>query len=69
MGMHGFHDQSPQWQATPPALRQLLDQFNRQSEAVQAAMLARMRDDPQVRVQVADLLQQRGRALGRGRSR
>lgn len=69
MGMHGFHDQSPQWQATPPALRQLLDQFNRQSAAVQAAMLARLRDDPQVRAQVADLLQQRGRALGRGRSR
>lgn len=69
IGMHGFHDQSQQWQATPPALRQLLDQFNRQSEAVQAAMLARMRDDPQVRAQVADLLQQRGRALGRGRSR
>ncbi len=69
MGMHGFHDQSPPWQATPPALRQLLDQFNRQSAAVQAAMLARLRDDPQVRAQVADLLQQRGRALGRGRSR
>lgn len=69
LGMHGFHDQSRQWQATPPALRQLLDQFNRQSSVVQAAMLARLRDDPQVRAQVADLLQQRGRALGRGRSR
>lgn len=69
LGMHGFHDQSPQWQGTPPALRQLLDQFNRQSSVVQAAMLARLRDDPQVRAQVADLLQQRGRALGRGRSR
>lgn len=69
MGMHGFHDQSRQWQATPPTLRQLLDQFNRQSAAVQAAMLARLRDDPQVRAQVADLLEQRSRALGRGRSR
>ncbi len=69
MGMHGFHDQSPQWQATPPALRQLLDQFNRQSAVVQAAMLARLRDDPQVRAQMADLLQQRARALSRGRSR
>ncbi len=69
MGMHGFHDQSPQWQATPPALRQLLDQFNRQSEAVQAAMLARMRDDPQVCAQMAGLLQQRERAISRGRSR
>ncbi|MBX3327628.1 MAG: MobA/MobL family protein [Nitrospira sp.] len=69
LGMHGFHDQSPPWQATPPALRQLVDQFNRQSAAVQAALLARLRDDPQVRAQMADLLQQRSRALGRGRSR
>ncbi|MFO0701969.1 MAG: MobA/MobL family protein, partial [Nitrospira sp.] len=69
MGMHGFHDQSRPWQATPPALRQLVDQFNRQSPTVQAAMLARLRDDPQVRAQVADLLEQRSRALGRGRSR
>lgn len=69
MGMHGFHDQSQQWQATPPTLRQLLDQFNRQSADVQAAMLARLRDDPQVRAQMADLLQQRARALSRGRSR
>ncbi len=69
MGMHGYHDQSRQWQATPLALRQLVDQFNRQSPVVQDAMLARLRDDPQVRAQVADLLQQRGRALGRGRSR
>ncbi len=69
MKMSGYIDHSSQWQATPPALRQLLDQFNRQSEAVQVAMLARLRDDPQVRAQVADLLQQRGRALGRGRSR
>ena len=67
MGMHGFHDQSRQWQATPPALRQLVDQFNRQSPVVQDAMLARLRDDPQVRAQVADLLQQRSRALGRSR--
>lgn len=69
LGMHGFHEQSRPWQATPPALRQLVDQFNRQSPAVQAAMLARLRDDPQVRAQVADLLEQRSRALGRGRSR
>lgn len=69
MGMSGYHDRSPQWQVTPPALRQLVDQFNRQSAAVQAALLARLRDDPQVRAQVADLLEQRSRALGRGRSR
>lgn len=66
LGVGGYRDSSSGWKATPQPLRDLIDEYNRQPKEVQAAILARIRDNPTVRDQVADMFQQRERGRDRG---
>lgn len=58
MGAPGFTDRSKQWQALPEALREQLDHFNRQQDTVQAAVIERIKADPEAQQQIDDLLDQ-----------
>lgn len=58
MGAPGFTDRSKQWQALPEALREQLDHFNRQHDRVQAAVIERIKADPEAQQQIDDLLDQ-----------
>lgn len=71
MGMHGFHDQSQQWQATPahaPTVTRLPTD-NASGAVVQAVRDAGPHARRSACAQMAGLLQQRERAISRGRSR
>ena len=69
LGVSGYTDRSSDWKATPQPLRDLIDEYNRQPKEVQAAILARIRDNPKVREQVADMLKQRENSRDHGLSR
>lgn len=66
LGVSGYTDRSSAWKATPQPLRDLIDDYNRQPKEIQAAILERIRENPKVREQVADMLRQRERGLDRG---
>ena len=68
---HGYTDRSDTWNATPEALRRIIDRYNEQSKAQRERMVARMRKDPHAWEPVAALLlqAQRQQQQTRGLSR
>lgn len=56
---HGFKDGSEEWEATPAALRKVIDDFNRTGNKQQNAFLALIAKDKDTAQKVAGLMEQR----------
>jgi (p)ppGpp synthase/HD superfamily hydrolase len=70
IGGFGWYDDSADWQATPPALRETIDGFLKAPKEARAEVLEHMLRDPGAADKLVDLVAQRHekiRTRGRGR--
>lgn len=71
MKASGYRDSSDEWKATPERLRGLIDAYNKEPEAMQAAVLARITGSQNATRQLAEMIEERRenvKAIDRGMS-